>query len=180
MAKHNRKNSDVDVKELREDVDRVKSKMRNNIEKVLERGELLEELDDETKDLPDKSKKLRDKSVALRNQLRWQNYAYYAVGLGALGGLGFGAILGLSAIFTGLSVVGGGAIGYIGGWLINKASGLFSSTEKKESELTKPEGYDEPRKKLYTPSHSSNPAMSTKTDSSHINPEPSRKALATP
>jgi len=54
--------------------------MRSNIEKMIRRGEKLEELEEKTEDLVNQSALFHSKSRKLKKQFWWKNAKFYIVG----------------------------------------------------------------------------------------------------
>eukprot|EP00300_Choanocystis_sp_HF-7_P015331 c19015_g1_i2.p1 GENE.c19015_g1_i2~~c19015_g1_i2.p1 ORF type:complete len:108 (+),score=32.61 c19015_g1_i2:428-751(+) len=75
---------------VRGEIDQVKSVMATNIEKVLSRGEKIDQLVDKTETLNDRAFHFKKESVKLRNAMWWKKCkANTAVALAILGVIAF-------------------------------------------------------------------------------------------
>lgn len=69
----------TNVDKLRGDVDDVKDQMVQNIGKVIERGEKLEDLNERTENLNARAGEFQFVSKALYRKVWWQNVRYWVV-----------------------------------------------------------------------------------------------------
>lgn len=125
-----------DIKELQEKADHIKSTMEDNLDKLLERGKILSQLEEHAANkLAKNAKQLKEEAKELYFQARWNEYSLYAIVAGGALGLGVGLIAGLSSLVT--LVVGaiGCALGYGAGWLYTRT--LNVSTEQNHRSKTK-------------------------------------------
>ena len=156
---------DPDVKKLIDKSEKIKAKMEQNIELLLERGKKLNKLkENATEKLLRGSELIKKEAKELEFQTRWNNYSYYAVAIGAVVGVAAGLIGGFSGIVTALLTVVGAGLGYAGGWLLSKGqqtySQYFDSPAKSDDVPTDKTELN--NTKTYTPSyHHRDPLPST-------------------
>lgn len=68
------KPSNEKINNLRKDLDETQRIMKENVQKTVERGVRLEELEDITKDLEANSRSFKKQSKQLRLKMCWQDY----------------------------------------------------------------------------------------------------------
>eukprot|EP00043_Microstomoeca_roanoka_P013564 m.132946 g.132946 ORF g.132946 m.132946 type:complete len:97 (+) comp15789_c3_seq3:460-750(+) len=64
---------DYQLRSAQQQVKEVEDVMRNNLQKVIDRGERLDDLNAKSEDLAFESKRFEDRSRRLKNQMWWQN-----------------------------------------------------------------------------------------------------------
>ena len=67
------------VKRLRDDVEEVKGQMVQNIDKVIERGERLDDLNERTENLNARAGEFQTVSTRLKRKLWWQNVKLWII-----------------------------------------------------------------------------------------------------
>ena len=67
------------VQHLREDVEEVKGQMVHNIDKVIERGERLDDLNERTEQLNSRAGEFQTVSTRLKRKLWWQNIKLWII-----------------------------------------------------------------------------------------------------
>ena len=67
------------VNQLREDVEEVKGQMVHNIDKVIERGERLDDLNERTEQLNSRAGEFQTVSTRLKRKLWWQNVKLWII-----------------------------------------------------------------------------------------------------
>lgn len=111
--------SNKHIKEVQKDVDETKKIMENNVEQLIRRAELLEELDIKSKDLRHQTQEFSLNSNTLKTALQTKNYVYAGIISFGIAGSLYGAVSGyspVSCLMTGLLGSGvGGTLGYFSG-----------------------------------------------------------------
>ena len=67
------------VQQLREDVEEVKGQMVQNIDKVIERGDRLDDLNERTENLNARAGEFQTVSTRLKRKLWWQNIKLWII-----------------------------------------------------------------------------------------------------
>ena len=67
------------VQQLREDVEEVKGQMIQNIDKAIERGDILDDLREPIEDLNARANEFRLSSTRLKRKLWWQNIKLWII-----------------------------------------------------------------------------------------------------
>lgn len=133
-----------DPKDLIAKTEKIKEKMQDNIELLLERGKKLRQLEENSSErLLRNAQQLKKEAKELKFQARWNNIGLYAIGIGLLAGTGVGVIAGFTALTTIMCAAIGAGISYMGGWIYHKACNYFERTpappnHKQDSEPSLP------------------------------------------
>lgn len=132
--------SDMKIKEMRKDVQDTQKIMEDNVERLINRAELLERLDLTTKDLRGHTQEFALKSNELKTSLQTRHYIYKGIMLfgatGILYGLYNGYSLGGSVAVGLFGSTVGGTVGYYAGTIKGFFNRLSFAYQLQDSPLT--------------------------------------------